>query len=81
MSEQDWIPVSERDAPSKATVLVAARGGDNFDLIYLNQDASHEDAIGIGIATRYRRQWLEFYTNEVLHNVTHWMPLPRPPST
>ena len=60
----EWISVEERLPEDSDEVNLCTRSG----------------IVGIGYYDKYRKNWVQYYAGGALCvDVTHWMPLPKPP--
>ena len=70
----DWIKI-EDELPKKDWVFKVKLSDGKETKAYFNQDR-------IGWIAFYGQKpshWWDFYSNEALFNVTHWMPIPKEP--
>ena len=67
LQEQGWIPITERLPKDDTDILVYCTDGEESRIVAVNY------ANGI---------WFDciFNTVMVVKNITHWMPLPKPPT-
>ena len=67
LKEQGWIPITERLPKDDTDILVYCTDGEESRIVAVNY------ANGI---------WFDciFNTVMVVKNITHWMPLPKPPT-
>ena len=62
---QQWIPVTERLPGDSRGVILCTRSR----------------IVGVGFYDKHTRNWVQLYSGGgICVDVTHWMPLPEPPS-
>lgn len=76
----EWQPVTKGERRPTGPVLVFSHGITAEDrLLSAIHGGDAEASFEIVIARWQRGAWRDWYRGWVIHDVTHWMPLPEPP--